>query len=80
VILITTSVCNLKYCVHANIGAVSACWTYTFDNICLWSTFMEALVCGIQRPRTTQEIVLVDSIALSTSVNYFIHFLLSWPV
>jgi hypothetical protein len=49
-ILITTSVCNLKYYVHANIGAVSVCRTYTFGNICLWSTFMETLVCKIQHP------------------------------
>jgi hypothetical protein len=70
-ILITTSVCNLKYCVHANIGAVSMCKMYTFGNICLWSMFMESLVCKIQRLQTTQENVLVDSTALSTHVNYF---------
>jgi hypothetical protein len=70
-ILITTSVCNLKYCVHANIGVVSVCRTYTFGNICLWSTFMETLVCRIQCPRTTQENLLVDTTALSTYVNYF---------
>jgi hypothetical protein len=58
-ILITTCACNLKYYVHTNIGTVSACRMYMFGNICLWSTFMETLVCRIQCPRTTQENVLV---------------------
>jgi hypothetical protein len=79
-ILITTSVCNLKYCIHANIGVVSVYKTYTFGNICLWSTFMEMLVCRIQLPRTAQENVLVNTTALLAHVNYFTHFLLSWPV
>jgi hypothetical protein len=79
-ILITTCACNLKYYVHTNIGTVSACRMYMFGNICLWSTFMETLACRIQCPRTTQENVLVDTTALSAHVNYFTHFLLSWPV
>jgi hypothetical protein len=45
-ILITTSVCNLKYYVHANRGIISTCRTYAFGNICLWSTFMETSMCG----------------------------------
>jgi hypothetical protein len=47
------------------------CRTYTIGNICLWSTFMEMLVCRIQHPRITQENVLVDTTALSVHVNYF---------
>jgi hypothetical protein len=79
-ILTTTSICNLIYYVHVNIGAVSAYKTYSFSNIYLWSTFMKTLEYRIQRPQTAQENVLVDTSTLSTHVNYFIHFLLSWPV
>ena len=45
-ILITTSVCNSKYYVHANRGIISTCRMYTFGNICLWSMFMEMSMCG----------------------------------
>ena len=79
-ILIITSVCNLKYYVHANIGVVSACTMYIIGNICLWSMFMETLMCEIQRPRTTQENILVDTTTLLAHINYFTYFLLSWPV
>jgi hypothetical protein len=41
---------------------------------------METLVCGIQRPQTLQKDALEDTVALPAHVNYFVHFLLSWPV
>jgi hypothetical protein len=69
-IFITTSVCNLKYCVHTNIGVVSACTTYTFDKLCLWSMFIETLMCEIQHPQTAQENELVDTTTLSAHINY----------
>ena len=79
-ILITTSICNLKCCIHAHIGVVSVCRTYMFSNICLWSMFMETLVCRIQHPQTTQENRLVHTTTSLAHVNYFIYFLLSWLV